>query len=126
MEANISQLIEALWLNQNEFAIEIGTARTVVNQIVGGNRNIGMSILSRIKARWPNIDANWFFSPDIPIFLDSTKTPVAITQETKTCTRCNELELLVKDQQETISTLRKAIESNNILFDALRSQIKMK
>lgn len=126
METKLLQLLDALGLNQNEFAKEIGTARTVVNQIVSGNRNIGMSLISRVKARWPNIDVNWFFLEGIPILLDTKNTSFAIQENSKKCDRCIYLESVIKDQQETITTLRKAIESNNILFEALREQVKNK
>lgn len=123
MESKLSQLISALGLNQIDFAKEIGTSRTIVNQIVLGNRNIGITLISRVKARWPNVDVNWFFQEGIPLFLDSSIL-ISSNDVTKKCTRCVELEGVIRDQQETITTLRKAIESNNILFEAMREQVK--
>lgn len=126
METKISQLLDALGLKQTDFAKEVGSSSAVINQIVSGNRNMGITLMSRVKARWPNIDCNWFFLEGIPIFLDEKKTAFAIQPDSKKCTHCIELEAVIKDQREIIATLRKAIESNNILFEAMREQVKRK
>ncbi len=128
METKLSQLIAALGLKQNEFAVEIGTSPSVINQIITGNRNIGLSLMIRIKERWENIDMNWFFREEFPIFfggeiLQNTSPDRHI--HTK-CKRCIELERMVNDSRDTIMTLRKAIENNTILFENMNEMLKRK
>lgn len=124
METKLSQLVNALGVSQKELADELGSSSAVISQLMNGSRKIGMTIIGRIKARYPNVDVNCFFVEDCPLFIDENTIPTMIPPKKKECVRCAELESIVADQRETISVLRQTIENNNLLFDSMRNMIK--
>lgn len=126
MREVILQLIELKGLKQYNFAKEIGVNPSYLNQLLSpsGGRNIGISIIERIKARYPDFNTNCLFSPDTLIISEkTTETYQKENNNNSKCYRCQELEKMLHDSQETISMLKRVIESNVTIFESLNSQL---
>ena len=126
MREVILQLIELKGLKKYNFDKEIGVNPSYLNQLLSpsGGRNIGISIIERIKARYPDFNTNCLFSPDTLIISEkTTETYQKENNNNSKCYRCQELEKMLHDSQETISMLKRVIESNVTIFESLNSQL---
>lgn len=126
MREVILQLIDKLGLKQNEFAKEIGINASYLNQLLSENssRSIGISVIERIKARYPEFDTNSLFVYNLPITNDNiyqneNKQPI-------NCKRCEELEQMLRDSQDTVATLKRVIESNSLIFENMNALLLKK
>lgn len=129
MREVILQLIDTLGLKQYEFAKEIGVNPSYLNQLLSenGTRSIGISVIERIKARYPEFDTNSLFVLNHPITFGSNEN-IYQKENNKSinCKRCEELEHMLSDSKDTVATLKRVIESNTLLFENMNALLLKK
>lgn len=129
MREVILQLIDNLGLKQYEFAKEIGVNPSYLNQLLSENstRSIGISVIERIKARYPEFDTNSLFVLNHPITFGSNENIYQNeNNKSSNCKRCEELEHMLSDSKDTVATLKRVIESNTLLFENMNSLLLKK
>jgi hypothetical protein len=76
-----SQLIQALGMSKNAFAISLDKTATVIQHLVDERNKPGFDLMNKVVDVYPNVSIEWLLRGKGPMLLNEAIVPAAVTAE---------------------------------------------